>query len=154
MPIAYFLNGPIANPHEANLHGLDCSGSHGSENLPAIRARCLAAAEQAGLVLEFRQTDDEGQLIDWIQEAREKADGVLIDAASLSSTSIAVLDALLMLDVPVLEVRMRNIHRREPFRHKSFTSFAATATICGLGPLGHELAIGAMAELIAAGACR
>ena len=141
MPIAYFLNGP-----NANLYGLDRSGSYGGESFPALHARCLAAAERAGMVLEFRQTNDEGQLIDWIQEAREKADGLLIDAAGLSSTSIAVLDALLMIDVPVLEVRMSNIHRPEPFRQKSFTSLAATATICGLGPLGHELAISAMAD--------
>ncbi|GGC57670.1 3-dehydroquinate dehydratase 2 [Siccirubricoccus deserti] len=149
MPTAYFLNGP-----NVNLYGLDRSGTYGSWSFPAIRARCLAAAERAGLVLECRQTNDEGQLIDWLQEARERADGVLINAAGLSYTSIAVMDALLMIDGPVLEVHMSNIHRREAFRHATFISRAATATICGLGPLGYELAIGAMAELIAAGARR
>jgi 3-dehydroquinate dehydratase-2 len=149
MPTAYFLNGP-----NANLHGLNRSGAYGTGSFPAIRARCLAAAERAGLVLHFRQTNDEGQLIDWIQEAREKAEGVLIDAAGLAYTSIAVMDALLMIDGPVLEVQMSNIHRRESFRCRTFTSRAATATICGLGPLGYELAIGAMAELIAVGARR
>jgi 3-dehydroquinate dehydratase-2 len=149
VPTAYFLNGP-----NVNLYGLDRAGTYGTESFPAIRARCLAAAERVGLALDFRQTNDEGQLIDWIQEAREKADGVLINAAGLSYSSIAVMDALLMIDGPVLDVHMSNIHRREPFRHKTFTSRAATGTICGLGPLGYELAIGALAELIAAGACR
>lgn len=149
MPTAYFLNGP-----NANLYGLDAKGSYGTESFPAIRERCLEAAERAGLELEFRQTNDEGELIDWIQEAREHADGVLINAAGLSYTSIAVLDALLMIEGPVIEVHMSNIHRREPFRDRTFTSRAATASICGLGPLGYELAIGAMAELIAVGATR
>ena len=86
-----------------------------------------------------------------MQEARAAADGLLIDATSLAYTSIAVMDAMLMLDCPVIEIHLSNIHRREPFRHRTFTSLAATASICGLGPLGYELAIGAMAELIAAG---
>lgn len=149
MPTAYFLNGP-----NANLYGLDAKGTYGTESFPAIRARCEAAAERVGLALEFRQTNDEGQLIDWIQEARERADGLLINAAGLSYTSIAVLDALLMIEGPVIEVHMSNIHRREPFRDKTFTSKAATGSICGLGPLGYELAIGAMAEMIAAGVAR
>jgi 3-dehydroquinate dehydratase II len=146
MPTAFFLNGP-----NANLYGSDAAGTYGREGFPEIRERCLAAAERAGLALDFRQTNDEGTLIDWIQEAREKADGLLINAAGLSYTSIAVLDALLMVPGPVLEVHMSNIHRREPFRHKTYTSLAATGTICGLGPLGYELAIGAMARLIAEG---
>lgn len=149
MPTAFFLNGP-----NANLYGLDAAGTYGRETFADIRARCEAAAERAGLDLDFRQTNDEGVLIDWIQEAREAADGVLINAAGLSYTSIAVLDALLMFPGPVLEVHMSNIHRREPFRHKTYTSLAATATICGLGPLGYELAIGAMAKLIAEGRAR
>lgn len=149
MPTAFFLNGP-----NANLYGLDPSGTYGRETFADIRERALAAAERAGLDLDFRQTNDEGTLIDWIQEAREAADGILINAAGLSYTSIAVLDALLMFDGPVLEVHMSNIHRREPFRHKTFTSLAATGTICGLGPLGYELAIGEVARLIADGAGR
>ena len=144
MPNAYFLNGP-----NANLYGLDKKGTYGTESFPAIRARCLAAAERAGLALDFRQTNCEGTLIDWIQEAREKADGVLINAAGLSYTSVAVLDALLAFEGPVIEVHMSNIHRREPFRHRTYTSQGATGSICGLGALGYELAIAAMAELVA-----
>ena len=150
MPTAFFLNGP-----NANLYGLDAKGafarSRGHEDFRAISARCHRAAERAGLLLDFRQTNDEGQLIDWVQEARTAADGLLINATSLSHTSIAVMDAMLMLDCPVIEIHLSNIHRREPFRHRTFTSLAATASLCGLGPLGCELAIGAMAGLIAAG---
>jgi 3-dehydroquinate dehydratase-2 len=149
VPQALFLNGP-----NANLYGLDAAGTYGTEGFPAIRARCLAAAEAAGLTLDFRQTNDEGVLIDWIQAARRSADGILINAAGLSYTSIAVLDALLLFEGPVIEVHMSNIHRRESFRHKTFTSLAATASICGLGPLGYALAIEAMAGLIAAAARR
>jgi 3-dehydroquinate dehydratase-2 len=149
MPTAFFLNGP-----NATLCGLDAAGSHGRESFPALRARCLAAAERAGLALDVRQTDDEGTLIDWIQEARTAADGVLIDAGGLACTSVAVLDALLLFEGPVLEVQMSNIHRREPFRRRTLTSLAATGTICGLGPLGCELAIDEMARLIADGAGR
>ncbi len=149
MPTAFFLNGP-----NANLYGLDPSGTYGRETFPDIRDRCLLAADRAGLDLDFRQTNDEGILIDWIQEARDAADGILINAAGLSYTSIAVMDALLIFDGPVLEVHMSNIHRREPFRHKTYTSLAATAQICGFGPLGYELAIGEMARLIAEGARR
>lgn len=143
MPTVFVLNGP-----NANLYGLDAAGTYGREDFAAIRARCHRAAEAAGLRLDFRQTNDEGELIDWVQEARG-ADGLLINATSLSYTSIAVMDAMLMLECPVIEIHMSNIHRREPFRQKTFTSLAATASICGLGARGYELAIGAMAGLIA-----
>ena len=146
MPTVFFLNGP-----NANLYGLDSKGLYGTESFPAIRERCLATAERLGLELEFRQTNHEGILIDWIQEARDAADGVLINAAGLSYTSIAVMDALLAFEGPVIEVHMSNIHKREPFRHRTYTSLAATGSISGLGPLGYELAIAAMAELIADG---
>ena len=134
-----------------DLGNLDACDLAGQRDAGLERLGFLLAAERAGLLLDFRQTNDEGQLIDWVQEARTAADGLLIDATSLSYTSIAVMDAMLMLDCPVIELHMFNIHRREPFRHKTFTSLAATASLCGLGPLGYELAIGAMADLIAAG---
>jgi 3-dehydroquinate dehydratase-2 len=143
MPTAFFLNGP-----NANMYGLDAKGVYGTESFPAIRQRCLDAAARLGLALEFRQTNHEGEMVDWIQQARA-VDGLLINGASLSYRSIAVLDALLMLECPVLEVHMSNIHRREPFRARTRLSLAATGSICGLGPLGYELAIGAMARLIA-----
>jgi 3-dehydroquinate dehydratase-2 len=140
---AYFLNGP-----NANLYGLDPSGTYGKESYPQIAQRCGDHAKALGVDLDFRQTNHEGVLIDWIQEARLKADGLIINGAGLTYTSVAVLDALLMLGKPIVEVHMSNIYQREPFRHRSFISKAATGIIAGLGPLGYELAITALARLL------
>jgi len=140
---AYFLNGP-----NANLYGLDPSGTYGKESYPQIAQRCGDHAKALGVDLDFRQTNHEGVLIDWIQEARLKADGLIINGAGLTYTSVAVLDALLMLGKPIIEVHMSNIYQREPFRHHSFISKAATGIIAGLGPLGYELAITALARLL------
>lgn len=145
MPTAWFLNGP-----NANLYGLDAAGTYGRESWPQLRQRCLDVAEEQGLELEMRQTNDEGELVTWIQMARTEAQGLLINAAGLSYTSVAVLDALGMFEGPVLEVHMSNIHRREPFRNTTFTSKGATGGIFGLGALGYELAVTAMARLLRA----
>jgi 3-dehydroquinate dehydratase II len=142
----YFLNGP-----NANLYGLDSSGTYGTENFPQIEQRCRSHAEELHVALDFRQTNHEGVLIDWIQEARLQADGLIINGAGLTYTSVAVLDALLSFGKPIIEVHMSNIYRREPFRHHSFISKAATGIVAGLGPLGYELAITALARLLAAG---
>lgn len=139
----YFLNGP-----GTNLYGLDPSGVYGAESFPQIEARCQRHAETLGVILDFRQSNHEGALIDWIQEARQKADGLLINGAGLTYTSIAILDALLALGKPIIEVHMSNIYKREPFRHHSFISKAATGIVAGLGPLGYELAITAMVRLL------
>lgn len=147
MPTADFLNGP-----NANLYGLDAAGPYGRDTLETLGARCIEAASRHGLALRFRQTNHEGELIDWIQAAAREADGLLINAAGLSYTSIAVLDALLAVPGPVLEVHMSNIHRREPFRHRTFTSQAALGGVFGLGGLGYELAVYAMARLLDGGA--
>jgi 3-dehydroquinate dehydratase-2 len=140
---AYFLNGP-----NANLYGLDPSGVYGKESYPQLEQRCVAHARTLGVELDFRQTNHEGVLIDWIQEARLKADGLVINGAGLTYTSVAVLDALLMLNKPIIEVHMSNIYKREPFRHHSFISKAATGIVAGLGPLGYELAITALTRLL------
>jgi 3-dehydroquinate dehydratase-2 len=137
-----FINGP-----NANLYGLEPSGTYGHETFPDIAARCHAKAGSLGVELDFRQSQDEGEIITWIQQARGHADGLIINAAGLSYTSIAIMDALLTFDGPIIEVHMSNIHRREPFRNKTFTSKAATGSICGLGPLGYEIAIQAMQGL-------
>jgi len=137
-----FLNGP-----NANLYGLEPSGTYGRETFPDIAARCHAKAGALGVELDFRQSQDEGEIIAWIQQARGDADGLIINAAGLSYTSIAIMDALLTFDGPVIEVHMSNIHRREPFRNRTYTSKAATGSICGLGPLGYEIAIQAMTGL-------
>ena len=137
-----FINGP-----NANLYGLDPSGTYGRENFGDIAARCQRKAASLDVDLDFRQSQDEGEIITWIQQARGEASGLIINAAGLSYTSIAVMDALLTFDGPVIEVHMSNIHRREPFRNRTYTSKAAVGSICGLGPLGYELAIQAMVDL-------
>lgn len=137
-----FINGP-----NANLYGLDPSGTYGRETFPDIAARCHRKAATLDAALDFRQSQDEGEIITWIQQARGRMQGVIINAAGLSYTSIAIMDALLSFDGPVIEVHMSNIHRREPFRNRTYTSKAAVGSICGLGPLGYELAIQAMVDL-------
>lgn len=142
--VVFFLNGP-----SANLYGLDPGGLYGSENYAQIEARCAKHAMSLSVNLVFRQSNHEGVLIDWIQEARREADGLIINGAGLTYTSVALLDALLALEKPILEVHMSNIYRREPFRHHSFISKAATGAIAGLGPFGYELALTAMADMLA-----
>jgi 3-dehydroquinate dehydratase-2 len=142
--VVYFLNGP-----NANLYGLDAKGVYGTESFPEIEARCRSHADGLGVALEFRQSNHEGVLIDWIQEARQKSDGLIINGAGLTYTSVALLDALMALEKPIIEVHMSNIYKREPFRHFSYISRAATGIVAGLGPLGYELAITAMAGLLA-----
>lgn len=142
-PRILFLNGP-----NANLYGLDAKGTYGTESFPQIEARCRSHAQSLGAELDFRQSNHEGQLIDWIQTARKETDGLLINGAGLTYTSIAILDALLAYEKPIIEVHMSNIYKREPFRHHSFISKAATGIVAGLGPLGYEMAITAMVRLL------
>ena len=139
----YFLNGP-----NANLYGLDTSGTYGSESFASIEARCQRHAAALGLSLDFRQSNHEGVLVDWIQEARLHSDALVINAAGLSYSSVPILDALLAFDGPIIEAHMSNIWKRESFRHHSFISKAATGVIAGLGALGYELALTAVAELL------
>jgi 3-dehydroquinate dehydratase-2 len=142
-PTVFFINGP-----NANLYGLDPSGTYGTESFPAIKARCEARAKALGLTLDFRQSNTEGQIVDWIQEARGSAAGIVINAAGLTYTSVAILDALLAFQGPIIEAHMSNIWKREPFRHHSYVSKAATGVIAGLGASGYELALVAIADLI------
>lgn len=134
----FFLNGP-----NANLYGLDPTGVYGDESFPAIKEKCERHAAASGNDLDFRQSNHEGLLVDWIQEVRTSADALIINAAGLTYTSIAILDALLAVQKPVVEVHMSNIWKREPFRHHSYVSRAATAVIAGMGPHGYIMAIDA-----------
>lgn len=138
-----FLNGP-----NANLYGLDAGGTYGTESFPALQERCEAHANSIDVELDFRQSNHEGVLVDWIQEARGSCDGLVINAAGLTYTSVAILDALLALGKPIIEAHMSNIWKREPFRHRSFVSKAATGVVAGLGGLGYTLAITAVATLV------
>ncbi|ASV38621.1 3-dehydroquinate dehydratase [Pseudomonas sp. NS1(2017)] len=139
----FFLNGP-----NANLYGLDKAGTYGSESFASIEARCQDLAATLGLTLDFRQSNHEGVLVDWIQEARLNADAIVINAAGLSYSSVPILDALLAFDGPIIEAHMSNIWKRESFRHHSYVSKAATGVIAGLGALGYQLALTAVAELL------
>jgi 3-dehydroquinate dehydratase II len=139
------LNGP-----NLNLLGVREPANYGRETLADIEEGCLERAAELGLAVEFRQSNHEGQLVDWIQEARENADGIILNAAALTHTSIAILDALKASELPVVEVHLSNIYRREPYRHHSYVSEAARGVICGFGAHGYVLALEAMAQLLAA----
>jgi 3-dehydroquinate dehydratase-2 len=143
LPTVFILNGP-----NLNLLGVRDPSIYGRDTLADIEERCLARAAALGLQIDFRQTNHEGQLVDWIQEARESADGIILNAGALTHTSVAVMDALLAAQLPVIEVHLSNIFQRESFRHNSFVSLAATGVICGLGAQGYERALDAAANLI------
>ena len=143
MPTAFILNGP-----NLNLLGVREPSIYGRDTLGDIEERCTARAAALGLEIDFRQTNHEGQLVDWIQEARESADGIILNAGALTHTSVALLDALFAAELPVIEVHLSNIFRRETFRHHSYVSLAANGVICGFGAQGYELALDAIASLI------
>jgi 3-dehydroquinate dehydratase II len=138
------LNGP-----NLNLLGTREPEIYGRQTLAEIEAECRRFAEGKGLEIEFRQSNHEGELIDWIQQARGAAAALIINPAGFTTTSIAILDALKMFEGPIVEVHLSNIHQREPFRHRSYVSLAATGVICGLGARGYLLALDAIIDLIA-----
>ena len=138
----FVLNGP-----NLNLLGRREPGIYGRETLADIEAACRRRAEGHGLGLDWRQSNAEGQLVDWIQEADGHFAVIIINAGAYSHTSIAILDALLAVSVPIVEVHLSNIFRREEFRHHSYISGAARGVICGLGAYGYELAIEAAAKM-------
>ena len=139
----YVLNGP-----NLNLLGVREPEVYGRETLADVTMACEAAAARLDLQVDFRQSNHEGQIIDWIQEARGAAAGIVINPAGFTSTSIAILDALKTFEGPIIEVHISNIHRREAFRHHSYVSLAATGVIAGLGTQGYVLALEAMARLL------
>jgi len=143
LPTVFVLNGP-----NLNLLGVRGPSIYGRDTLGDIEERCTARAAALGLEIDFRQSNHEGQLVDWIQEACESADGIILNAGALTHTSVALLDALSAAELPVIEVHLSNIFRRESFRHHSYVSLAANGVICGLGAQGYELALDAIANLL------
>jgi 3-dehydroquinate dehydratase II len=139
------LNGP-----NLNLLGTREPEIYGRDSLADIEKSCRAHAAKLGLALEFHQSNHEGELIDRIQGARGKMAGILINPAGYSHSSVALLDALTSTDLPVVEVHLSNIFKREAFRHHSYVSAVARGVICGLGPRGYLLALDALADIIAA----
>lgn len=138
------LNGP-----NLNMLGKRQPEIYGRETLSDVETSCRAEAERIGLALEFAQSNHEGVLVDLIQEAREKNAGIVINAGAYTHTSVAILDALNAAELPVIEVHLSNIYKRESFRHHSYISPAAVGVIAGLGSQGYLLALQALARLLA-----
>jgi len=142
-PRILILNGP-----NLNLLGTREPEIYGSETLDDIRAACQAQGSSLGLEIDLRQSNSECELVDWIQQARTGCAGLIINPAAYTHSSVAIMDALRMLDVPVVELHLSNIFKREPFRHRSYVSPVAEGLICGFGAHGYILAMDAMARLI------
>lgn len=143
MRTIFILNGP-----NLNLLGQREPEIYGHTTLAEIRSWCEAEAVELGLVIDFRQSNFEGEIIEAIHAARVSAAGIIINPAGYSFTSIAILDALKMFDRPKIELHISNIHQREAIYHNSLVSKTATAVIAGLGAYGYRLALRAMVELI------
>ena len=143
-PKVLVLNGP-----NLNLLGSREPEIYGYETLGDVAALSESAAAAVGLAVDFRQSNSESELVDWIQQTRDSHAGIIINAGAFTHTSVALLDALTASNLPVIEVHLSNIFRREEFRRHSYISLAARGVICGLGPQGYELALTAMARLVA-----
>jgi 3-dehydroquinate dehydratase-2 len=139
------LNGP-----NLNLLGLRQPEIYGCETLEDVAAKVSELGEELGLRIRALQSNHEGQLVDWIQESRGTAAGIIVNPGAYSHTSVAILDALNAYDGPVLEVHISNIHKREAFRHHSFVSQRADGVIAGFGTDGYLLALRRMASLLKA----
>ncbi len=141
----YVLSGP-----NLNLLGVREPEIYGRDTLADIETRCVARVKDRGLTLVFRQSNHEGQLIDWVQEARESASALILNPAGYGHTSVALLDALKTLSIPIIECHLSNPAARETFRHKTYVSLAATGVVSGFGAASYELAVEAAAGLIGA----
>ena len=139
----YVLNGP-----NLNLLGTREPEIYGSATLADIEKQVAARAKSHGLKTVFRQSNHEGDLVDWIQEARTKGCGVIVNPAAFSHTSVALYDAFKALEKPIIEVHLSNPHAREHFRHRDYVSLLAKGVIAGLGASGYLYAVDAMAELV------
>lgn len=137
------LNGP-----NLNMLGVREPAIYGSDTLGDIEERCHAHAKGLSLDVDFRQTNIEGELVTWIQECRTTHQGVIINAAAFTHTSVALLDALSLLDTPIIEVHLSNIFARESFRHHSYVSSVAAGVICGFGWRGYTLALEAIKDIL------
>jgi len=140
----FVINGP-----NLNLLGTREPKTYGRATLKDVQKLCAAAAKKHGWKVEFRQSNVEGEIVDFIQEAgKKKAAGIVINPAGYTTTSIAIMDALLGVQVPTVEVHITNIHAREKFRHHSYISKVARGVICGMGVQGYALAIDGLASLL------
>lgn len=142
-PSILIVNGP-----NLNMLGQREPAIYGRDTLADIEAASRAKADALGLDIDFRQSNTEGELVDWTQSAGASHAGIIINAGGYTHTSVALLDALTVSGLPVVEVHLSNIFRREEFRHHSYISRAASGVICGFGLKGYLLALDAMAQLI------
>ena len=141
MKTIFVLNGP-----NLNMLGRREPSIYGTQTLDDIAADCRKAGEELGLAIDFRQSNHEGDLVSWVQEAGGTAAGIVLNAGAYTHTSIAIHDAIRSAaPVPVVEVHLSNIHARESFRHVSMVAPHALGMICGFGPLGYRLALQALA---------
>ncbi|SCW27700.1 3-dehydroquinate dehydratase [Rhizobium mongolense subsp. loessense] len=140
----FVLNGP-----NLNLLGTREPGIYGGKTLTDIETDCKAAGSELGLEIDFRQSNHEGVLIDWLHEANDKAAGVMLNAGAYTHTSLALHDAIRAISIPVVELHITNVHAREEFRHKSLIAPAVKGVICGFGPHSYILALHALKNLTA-----
>ena len=138
----------IINGPNLNLLGEREQSQYGSITFENLKKICLQKAKELNVNLEFNQTNIEGEIVTTIQEARNKFDGIIINAAGFTHTSVAIRDSLTIFKKPIIELHISNIYKREEFRRKSMISDVATGIICGLGANGYILAINAMQELL------
>lgn len=140
------LNGP-----NLNLLGTREPETYGTATLADVEQLAAQTAERFGMSVECRQSNHEGQLIDWIHEARGRHAGVVLNPGAYSHTSVAIRDAISSVELPVVEVHLSNIHAREPFRHHSYVSAVAVAVLCGTGVQGYAYAVEHLARLAGRG---
>ncbi len=143
MKMIYILNGP-----NLNLLGTREPEIYGAETLAMVEEKCTIKAKALGLSIDFRQSNVEGELINWIHEARLKAQGIIINAGAFTHTSVALHDALKGVGLPTIEVHLSNVYKRESFRHHSYISPAAHGVICGFGPQSYELALDGIVSVL------
>ncbi|MDU9394149.1 type II 3-dehydroquinate dehydratase [Pseudomonas sp. zfem002] len=136
MQTVLVLNGP-----NLNMLGLRQPEVYGRETLADVEALCRASGASHDLAIEFQQTNHEGRMIDWIHQARGRVAGIVINPGAWTHTSVAIHDALIAAEVPVIEVHISNVHRREAFRHHSYVSLVAQSVLAGFGTHGYVLAI-------------
>ena len=141
MPSIVILNGP-----NLNLLGNRQPEIYGRETLADVERDCKKRGEALKLSVTFRQSNSEGELVDWIHEARGKVAGIILNAGAYTHTSIALMDAISSCEIPVFEVHLSNIHQRESFRHVSYISKVAVGMLCGFGTFGYQMALEAFAE--------
>ena len=140
----FVLNGP-----NLNMLGAREPGIYGGKSLADIEKDCKAAGRELGLKVDFRQTNQEGVLVDWIQESATAAKGIVINPGAYTHTSVALQDAIRAAGVPTIECHLSNVYAREEFRRHSYVSPVAAGVICGLGPAGYRLALQALKPLLA-----